>query len=203
VYRAPAQVIVGIRHAQVWNPEGLVYARLPGFHLSDEGRTAAKALAEALSSTPLRAVYSGPLDRAMETAAILSAPHGLRVLGDERLTEWSFWARWQGMPWTRIRERDPHLLEAYGLEPAKACPEDPLEEAGRRVLAWARDAERAHPEGLVAGLTHEAPLLAAYLVGGGHDVSTYRSMNLPHLGGVRLRPGPPELVDLVQWARTC
>jgi broad specificity phosphatase PhoE len=196
-------VIVGIRHAQVLNPEGLVYARLPGFRLSEEGRSRAKALAETLASAPVRAIYSGPLDRVAETAAILAAPHGLSVKRDERLTEWSFWTRWQGMPWPRIHERDPHLLEAYGVDPATACPEDPLEEVGDRILAWAADAERSNPTGLVLGVTHEAPLLAAHFIGRGQDLSAYRSMNLPHLGCVRLRPGPPEVVDVVEWASNC
>lgn len=187
----------------MWNPEGVVYARLPGFHLSDAGRHEAGDLARALASAPLRALYASPLERATETAGILAQPHGMQVARDERLMEWSFWVRWQGLQWSRIRERDPDLLEVYGDDPALACPEDPLIAVGERVLAWAADAERAHPDGLVLGVTHEAPLLAALLAGRGDDISRYRSLNLPHLGCVRLRPGPAEVVDLVEWSMSC
>jgi broad specificity phosphatase PhoE len=196
-------VIVGIRHAQVFNPDGVVYARLPGFHLSEHGRSVALDLADALATAPLAAAHASPLDRAMETAAILAAPHGLAVQPDERLLEWSFWVRWQGLPWSRIRERDPDLLRVYAEDPAKASPEDTLEDAGRRVLSWADDAERRTPEGLVIGVTHEAPLIAAMLLGAGRNLGEYHSANLPHLAAVRLLPGPPEPVDLVQWAGTC
>jgi broad specificity phosphatase PhoE len=82
-------VIVGIRHAQVQNVDGVVYARLPGFHLSESGQADAKALADALASSPLGAVYASPLERATETAELLGAPHGLQVRPDERLLEWS------------------------------------------------------------------------------------------------------------------
>jgi len=197
-------MVVGVRHAAVWNPEGVVYARLPGFHLSEPGRAEAEQLSRDLSSIGVASVQASPLERAVETARILAEPHGLDVVLDERLLEWSFWSHWEGLPWTRIRERDPELLEGYASGPASAWPKDPLEAAGGRVLAWAADAERAFPKGLVLGVTHEAPLLAASLLGSGRSLATYHATNLPHLGTVRLRPGPAAIVDLPEWAaRSC
>ena len=192
-------MIVGLRHAAVWNPDGVVYARLPGFHLSPEGRAKAAAVGEALANVPLVAVHASPLDRAVETATLLAEPHGLAVVTDGRLLEWSFWMGWQGMPWARIRERHPELLEQYAVDPGKASPQDPLVEAGRRVLEWAAEALEAHPEGLVVGVSHEAPLIAAMLVDLYGAVSTYHTIRLPHLGAVRLRPGPAERVDLAWY----
>jgi broad specificity phosphatase PhoE len=196
-------VIVGLRHATVENPEWVVYARLPDFHLSLEGRREAAALAASLAQRNVAGIYASPLERAVETAQILAAPHHLPVATDERLTEWGFWVHWQGMPWPRVRERDPDLLERYARDPAAVSPGDPLMEAGRRILQWAEDADRHHPGGLVLGVTHEAPLVAALLMGGDKDLSAFHSTNVPHLGAVRLRPGTPESVDLVQWARVC
>jgi broad specificity phosphatase PhoE len=197
-------MVVGVRHAAVWNPQGVVYARLPGFHLSESGRAEAEQLSRDLSSVGVASIQASPLERAVQTARILAEPHGLDVVVDERLLEWSFWSHWEGLPWTRIRERDPELLEGYASDPASAWPQDPLEAAGERVLAWAADAERAFPEGLVLGVTHEAPLLAAYLLGSGRNLATYHATNLPHLGTVRLRPAPAEIVDPPEWAaRSC
>ena len=34
-----------LRHAEVSNPRGVLYGRLPGFHLSEEGRLMAKSAA--------------------------------------------------------------------------------------------------------------------------------------------------------------
>ncbi len=191
-----------MRHSRVANPEGLVYARLPDFHLSEEGRLDVEALSELLAGAPVTAVYASPLDRARETAEILARPHGLEVILDDRLLEWSFWVRWQGIPWSRIRDRDPALLAAYGTSPPTVPDQDSLERCGAGVLAWAAEGERLHPDGLVLGVSHEAPLVAALLVGRGGGLSVFHSTNLAHLAAVRLRPGPPEVVDLVAWAAT-
>jgi broad specificity phosphatase PhoE len=137
----------------------------------------------------------------METAGILAAPHSLEVTQDPRLIEWAFWSHWEGMAWTRIRERDPDLLDAYGRDPSTASPRESLRVAGERLLEWAADAERSHPEGLVIGVSHEAPLIAASLLGSGRSVAEFHSTNLPHLGSVRLWPTPAEVVDLPTWAR--
>jgi broad specificity phosphatase PhoE len=196
-------MIVGIRHAQVWNPDGVVYARLPGFHLSDQGRGDAGEVAAALATAPISAIYAGPLERAVETAEILAGPHGLVVSIDDRLSEWAFWMRWQGLPWTRVRERDPELLELYATDPASPALDEPLPAAAERVMRWARDAEARHPDGVVLGVTHEAPLVAALLLGAGNGLAAFHTTHLPHLGCVRLRPGPPEVVDLPAWARSC
>jgi hypothetical protein len=63
------------------------------------------------------------------------------------------------------------------------------------MLAWAGEQGAAHDEGVVLGVSHEAPLIAAYLAGRGGNWPAFRSVNVPHLGGVRLDPGPPEIVD--------
>src|SRR5207302_9165343 len=102
------------------------------------------------------AVHASHLDRAVETATLLAQPHGLAVVTDERLLEWSFWVGWQGLPWNRIRERHPELLEQYAADPGNASPQDPLVETGRRVLEWAGEAQDAPPEGPVVGVNPEA-----------------------------------------------
>ncbi len=105
-------MIVGIRHAQVWNPEGLVYARLPGFHLSEAGRADAARLAASLAGAPVRAVYASPLERAQETAEILAAPHGLEAVPLPELREFSM-GRWEGLTAAEIRALDPAAFEAW------------------------------------------------------------------------------------------
>jgi probable phosphoglycerate mutase len=198
-------MIVGIRHAAVWNPDGVVYARLPEFHLSEDGASEALRLGSALASASVVAVYASPLTRAVETAAALAVPHGLEVRIDDRLLEWAFWSRWEGMRWDRIRERDSDLLDRYAKDPRSVSVEggDSLELTGGRVLAWAEDADRAHPGELVLGVTHESPLAAAYLLGSGRDLDGFHGVRLGHLATVRLLPPPAERVDLVAWATTC
>jgi broad specificity phosphatase PhoE len=184
--------VLGIRHAEVENPDHVVYARSQGFPLAARGLEAARLLGEAVRAAPIVAVWASPLDRAVETARELAAPHRIPVQVDERLIEWGGLIPWQGRPWAEAM-RDPDLLAMYA-NPVSP-PEDPLDEAGRRVLAWAEEAAAAQAEGVALGVSHEAPLIAAYLTGRGGDYSAFRMVNIPHLGGVRLLPGPPEIVD--------
>ena len=136
---------------------------------------------------------ASPLERAIETAAALAGPHGLPVRVDDRLIEWGGLVRWQGRPWAEAM-RDPDLIAMYA-DPVGNCPDDPIDAVGRRMLAWAGEQAAAHADGVVLGVSHEAPLIAAYLAGRGTDPAAFRSVNVPHLGGVRLMPGPPEIVD--------
>ena len=186
-------VVLGIRHGEVENPDHLVYARSAGFPLAAAGREAARRLGEALRNAPIVAVWASPLERAQETAAALAEPHGLRVQTDERLIEWGGLVRWQGTSWPESMQ-DPDLLAMYA-DPIARSPEYPLDVAGREVLAWAEERAAEHSDGVVIGVSHEAPLIAAWLAGRGADFHAFRSVNIPHLGGVRLVPGPPETVD--------
>ena len=188
-----------IRHGRTaWNNED----RLQGWAdepLDAVGQTQARALAAALHAVHFDAIYSSPLDRAMQTAGALAGPHGLEVVPDDRLLEWSFWMRWAGTPWADLPTREPEVA-AYEHDPEGVHPEDPLSEVGRTVLAWAREAAEKH-EGLVLGVSHEAPLAAAYVLGRGGDFSAFRAVHVPLLGSVRLDPGPPELVDPLSLVR--
>lgn len=76
-----------IRHGEVYNPDGILYGRLPGFHLSDKGRAQADAVAAALADRDIVAVIASPLQRAQETAAPIAAKHGLPVDTDADLIE--------------------------------------------------------------------------------------------------------------------
>ncbi|MGZ4531393.1 MAG: histidine phosphatase family protein, partial [Mycobacteriaceae bacterium] len=58
-----------VRHGEVHNPEGVLYGRLPGFTLSDVGKSQAKTVASALDNHDITYVVASPLQRAQETAA--------------------------------------------------------------------------------------------------------------------------------------
>jgi broad specificity phosphatase PhoE len=151
-----------IRHAEVHNPDHVVYAALPGFGLSNRGRAQAAAAADRLAAFPVAAVISSPLDRAVETAEALAAPHGLRPQADDRLTEWRLSDRWAGVVWEDLPERFPGELEAYLADPA-VLPFSPesLGAVADRVEAAAMDAWHAHgAAGHVVVVAHQDPIEA-------------------------------------------
>lgn len=68
-----------VRHAEVENPKNIWYGRLEGFVLSERGRRQAQALADHFAGSELAAVYSSPLERAIQTAEAIAADHKLEV----------------------------------------------------------------------------------------------------------------------------
>ena len=76
-----------VRHGRVENPKGIIYGRLPGYHLSELGLEQARAAAARLAERKVGAVWASPLERAQETAAVIAAAVGCEVVTDDRLTE--------------------------------------------------------------------------------------------------------------------
>ncbi|POX37554.1 hypothetical protein C3486_27580, partial [Streptomyces sp. Ru73] len=76
-----------MRHGEVHNPDGVLYGRRPGYHLSDLGRQMADRVAEHLADRDITHVVASPLERAQETAAPIGKAHGLDVDSDPRLIE--------------------------------------------------------------------------------------------------------------------
>jgi broad specificity phosphatase PhoE len=76
-----------LRHGEVHNPQGILYGRSTGFHLSERGHAMADRIADRIGDRDITHVVSSPLERAQETGAPLAAALGLTVEVDERLVE--------------------------------------------------------------------------------------------------------------------
>ena len=99
----PAVLLV--RHAENdYVRKGRLAGRLPGIHLNERGREQARKLAEALKGAPVRAVYSSPLDRTMETAEPIATARGLQVVERPGLVELDF-GDWQDKTLKSLRQR--------------------------------------------------------------------------------------------------
>jgi probable phosphoglycerate mutase len=85
-----------IRHGEnEFVKTGKMAGRLPGVHLNQRGREQAAALAQALKDVPLKAIYSSPLERAVETAEPIAAARKLEIQMRPGLME-SDIGKWQG-----------------------------------------------------------------------------------------------------------
>jgi broad specificity phosphatase PhoE len=75
------------RHGEVHNPDGVLYGRLPGYHLSELGRRMAQRVAESIGDRDVTHVFSSPLERAQETARPMALARGLDIVTDARVIE--------------------------------------------------------------------------------------------------------------------
>ncbi|MCX6496009.1 MAG: histidine phosphatase family protein [Rhodoluna sp.] len=85
----PAKRIHLVRHGEVYNPGGVLYGRLPNFHLSETGHAMAKETAEQLKTMApaVTAIYCSPLVRAQESARPIEEIFGIDAKIDEKLIE--------------------------------------------------------------------------------------------------------------------
>ncbi len=76
-----------VRHGEVDNPTGVLYGRLPNFHLSELGRQMAEVTAADLRDRDIVHLRCSPLERAQETMAPLADALQLPVTTDGRVIE--------------------------------------------------------------------------------------------------------------------
>jgi len=80
-------VVHVLRHGEVFNPEKVLYGRLPGYRLSELGVQMAAVAAKALAGRDVTHLVSSPLERARQTAEPFAAQFGLPVPIDDQLIE--------------------------------------------------------------------------------------------------------------------
>lgn len=88
-----------IRHGEnEYVKTGKMAGRIPGVHLNEKGQKQAHALGEALKDAPIKAIYSSPLERAMETAEPIAFARKLKITQEPDLMDTHI-GSWQGKSW--------------------------------------------------------------------------------------------------------
>ena len=77
----------------------------------------AEATRDFLAIRPIDCCYSSPLLRAVQTAAIVAAPHGIAPQPIDALTECDV-GRWEGLDWQAIRYLDAESYQRFMENPA-------------------------------------------------------------------------------------
>jgi len=150
-----------LRHGEtVFNAQN----RAQGFsdpELTELGRQQAQALANALASEDLTAVYASDLKRAVETAQIIAQPHGLAVQTDPGLREIDQ-GIFEGLSVTEIRTHHSELVEEWMATPDRfVMPQgESLAQVQERAWASVQRIAAAHPEGQVAAVSHNLTIMA-------------------------------------------
>jgi broad specificity phosphatase PhoE len=153
----PDTVVHLVRHGEVHNPDGVLYGRRDGFHLSELGQAMAEKTAASLASRDITVLRSSPLERARETAAPLADRLGLEVGIDERVIESA--NRFEGMTFGRGRNalRNP-LLWRHLYNPFRPSWGEPYRAIVTRMMAAVHDVRRdaVGHEGVV--VSHQLPI---------------------------------------------
>jgi len=157
---ADGTIVHLVRHGEVENPRQVLYGRLPGYHLSADGRMMAKAAAGFLAGRDVTVLLSSPLERAQETAEPIAEEFGLTPGIDDRLIE--PWNHFEGMTFgvgdgsLRQPRHWPHLIN-----PLRPSWGEPYRNVADRMLAACLDAARAASGHEAVCVSHQLPIWMA------------------------------------------
>jgi broad specificity phosphatase PhoE len=157
VGQAATTIVHLVRHGEVANPDGVLYGRIAGFHLSSDGQVMAKAAADFMAGRDVTVLRSSPLERALETAEPIAAQLGLTIEVDERLIE--PWNHFEGL---NVGVGDGSLRAPrhwiYLRNPFRPSWGEPYRQVAGRVLAAAADAARAARGHEAVCVSHQLPI---------------------------------------------
>jgi broad specificity phosphatase PhoE len=146
-----------LRHGEVYNPEGILYGRAPGFVLSDRGHAMAERVAERVGDRDITHIVASPLERAQQTAAPLAKVRGLTPVLDERVIESTNVFAGKRFTVRRGLIFRPSVWR-HLLNPVKPSWGEPYVEVASRMWAAvedARDAAEGHEAVIVS---HQLPI---------------------------------------------
>lgn len=145
-----------VRHGETaWNRRRRIQGRTD-VPLNDTGRRQARLTGELLTRRPVRAVYTSPLSRALETAEIIAAEIGLPApILDDELMERDYGDA-EGLDLAEVDRRFPNGAPVPGRESR--------EQVAERVVPALLRIATAHPGESVVAVSHGGAIRAALSV---------------------------------------
>lgn len=151
----PADLLHLVRHGEVHNPDGILYGRIEGFHLSELGHRMAAAAAQSMDGRPITRLVASPLQRTRESAVPWSPLFGVRVETDDRLIEppnafegVNIRRELRRKPWLVARLRNPRL-PSWG---------EPFTSIQARMMAAVGDIHDTTDGGEAVIVSHQLPI---------------------------------------------
>jgi broad specificity phosphatase PhoE len=191
-----------VRHGEtIWNTQRR-YQGQTDVPLSDVGTRQAQFLAARLARESIDAVYSSDLQRAWQTARIVTQNSDLNVLPEPRLREMGFGVL-EGLTFDEANSRYADIistwLENYNQPPPGG---EDMNVFSERVSAVLNDLQTKHDHQTILLVAHGGPLseLVRVVLGLSHTLRWAFLMNNAGLSEIQLDRGFP---FLKYWNETC
>src|SRR5215213_9342410 len=126
----------------------------PNVHLNERGQSQAQGLAEALKEVSIKAIYSSPLERAVETATPIAAVRGLKIQTEPGLMETNV-GKWQGRSLAALRLQKAWKVVQNAPSRAQFPEGETFYECQTRIVVALDAISRKHkPQDIVACVFH-------------------------------------------------
>jgi probable phosphomutase (TIGR03848 family) len=176
-----------IRHANTDSVGKRLSGRMPGIHLNEQGRKQAQTLAGRLMPLPLTAIYSSPLERAVETAAAIAKAMNLQTIINESFLEIDF-GEWTNFLFEEL-ESQPQYQLFNSFRSCTRIPEGELMlEAQARIIGGLQKLYKQHLNETVAIVSHSDLIKSA--------IAYYAGIHLDLFQRIAISPASVSIIEL-------
>jgi len=147
--------VVLVRHGETeWNRVERFRGRID-IELNETGRRQARALAQRLSGWPISAIYSSPLDRALQTAQPIAEACGLEVAILEGMADVDY-GQSAGLSPEEAAAQDPQVHEIWVQTPLLTSfpGGESLQQVRERAWSALEEVSSAHQGGTILVVSH-------------------------------------------------
>jgi broad specificity phosphatase PhoE len=155
-----------VRHGETDAVGKIIAGWQAGWPLNSAGRKQVERLASRMSRFPIKAVYTSPLERTMQTAEAIAGIHGLAPKIREDLGEFRCGA-WEGLTFQELDEREDWRRFNTVRSAVRAPGGELMVETQIRMIRELNGIREVHPDETVAVVSHGDPLrsVVAYCLG--------------------------------------
>lgn len=143
-----------LRHGEVYNPERILYGRLPGFPLSEEGKKQIIEAGKKLKQKNITHIYTSPILRTYQTARILSQELGIVSKVSQMINEIKLY--FQGMPRKEFMDKYQPLMYT---EKYLKLGQESIDAIAGRMIKFTRLILKRHKGSIVLVVSHGDPIM--------------------------------------------
>ncbi|MFD2245332.1 histidine phosphatase family protein [Pontibacter ruber] len=176
-----------IRHATTDSVGKRFSGRTGSVHLNEEGKAQAEKLAQRLAHMPVKAIYSSPLERTVETAEPLARQLNIPTTIDEDFLELNF-GEWTNRTFEEL-SGDPLFQRFNSFRSHTRIPGGELMlEAQTRIVTGLHKLCERHPHETIAVVSHADIIKAA--------VAYYAGVHLDMFQRIEISPASVSIIDV-------
>jgi probable phosphomutase (TIGR03848 family) len=159
-------VLFLVRHGLTSHTGRRLTGWTPDVHLTEEGKAGVEALARWLTDVPFKAVYSSPIDRTLDTARLVAAPHGLTVRTRRGIGEVEY-GKWTNRPLRSLMRTKLWGTVQRWPSAARFPDGETLREVQARAVTEIEKLAEEHPKDAICCVSHGdvIKLIAAHYLG--------------------------------------
>jgi probable phosphoglycerate mutase len=179
--------LILIRHAHTDWADKKLAGWLPDVHLNEHGLKQADALLERLRGVDIAAIYSSPLERAVETAQPLAKARGLKIARIPNLGEVKY-GDWQGHSLKVLAQKKEWRIVQIAPSGFHFPNGESIREMQNRAVAAVEKIAADHPKDAVALFSHGDVIKAI--------VAYFSGIALDNFQRIAISPASISVVDL-------